>query len=294
MIQVTQLRARSFDLDHVDVFWEVADYFGDPRQYSFTILRSESFGGPWEQLKTTVDEYYFRDTSPSLLHKWRTLFYLLRVKDLVSSEEKEFGPTAQIPEPDLIALEIMRQEDVLFREFVGRRCWLFPVRTFGAKCVCYDRVAGRRSRSNCLTCYDTGFLGGYMSPIECFIQFDPESKSEQLTSMMEQEALNTSARLLASPFVKPKDIFVESENRRWKINSVSGTERLRAVVHQEITLHEIPKGDIEYKLPVNITDLRALSPSAERNFTNPQHRDNDGNVKSLLAVYGYKPRGAAG
>src|SRR5574343_451235 len=143
MIQVSSFVARSFDLDHVDLWWAIADHAENILGYDFRVLRSESPSGPWEDLTGAFqDQYRFRDTSPALLHKWRTLYYLLRVTNRDTAETKEFGPTAQLPEPDLVALEVLRQEDVLFREFIGRRCWLFPVRTFGAKCVCYDRLTG--------------------------------------------------------------------------------------------------------------------------------------------------------
>jgi hypothetical protein len=299
-LNVTTLRAVTTDLDHVDVFWEVADYFNNQPNdemilaYTFQVLRSESPAGPWDPLTVPFkDQYYFRDASPALLHKWRTLYYLLRVTDLRTNEVKDFGPTAQLPEPDLIALEIMRQEDMLFREWIGRKCWLFPIKTFGPRCICYDRVKGKRTRSNCVTCYDTGYLGGYMSPIECYVQVDPSANATQETPLGTQQTNNVSARLTAFPPVKPNDMLVESENRRWKAVTVASTARLRAVVHQELTLHEIPRGDVEYKIPILVSSLVNLQPSAERNFTNPQHVDGDSSRQDFLAVYGYVPRGTA-
>src|SRR3954466_12056458 len=121
MIEVGRFYARSFDLDHMDLFWELKDFYdGNINQFTFQILRSESPMGPWEPMTPEFkDQYMVRDVAPALLHKWRTLFYLLRVRDVVTAEVKDFGPTAQVGEPDLIALEIQRQEDVLFREFAG-------------------------------------------------------------------------------------------------------------------------------------------------------------------------------
>lgn len=293
MLKITQFYCRSFDLDHLDLFWEIEDFSGDLaniRQFDFYILRSEAMFGAYEIIGGPLkDTYLFRDTAPALMHKWRELYYKLRIVDTTTQEVAEFGPTAQQGEPDLIALEIMRQEDVLFREFVGRRCWLFPVRTFGAKCTCFDKTMGRRTRSNHLPCYDTGYLGGFLNPVECFIQIDPAAQSPSVTPMMEQQNTNTSLRLLSFPPVKPKDILVEAENKRWRVVAVNTTQRLRAIVHQEVQVHEIPRGDIEFKLPINVADLRSLSPSAPRNFTNPQHTDGIKNA-DLLAIYG-GPRG---
>lgn len=297
-LTVVNFRNVSFDLDHVDLYWEVADYYTGTVTdenifaYTFQVLRSESSSGPWDPLtKPFKNAFYFRDVSPALLHKWRNLYYILRVTDLRTTETMDFGPTAQLPEPDLIALEIMRQEDVLMREFVGRKCWLFPVKTFGPRCICFDPVKGKKTRSNCPTCFDTGYLGGYLSPVECYVQIDPSANANQKTPLGQQQMNNTGARLISFPPIKPDDILVEAENRRWKVVTVAMTARLRAVVHQELTLHEIPRGDAEYKLPIRIEDLRTVQPSAERNFTNPQHVDGDAQRTDFLAVYGYKPRG---
>lgn len=293
MLQVTQFYVRSFDLDCVNIFWEIADFVGDIHRYTFQILRSESSSGPWDALTPEFeDQYYFRDISPALLHKWRTLYYLLRIRDKQLNVTQDFGPSSQQPEPDLIALEIMRQEDILFREHVGRRCWVFPIRTFGAKCTCFDRVTGRRTRSGCITCYDTGYLGGFLSPVECFVQIDPSTNSPSITPYGEMQPQNCSGRLISFPPLKPKDILVEAENRRMRVIAVTPTQRLRSVVHQEIQLHEIPKGDIEYKLPINIGDLTQLTLASERNFSNPQHVDTDDDLTSLMAVYGNQPRGS--
>lgn len=294
MIQVNKLYARSFDLDQTDIFWEVQSYQGDPRQFEFTVLRSESVMGPWEQLGPPfVDGYWFRDVTPPKMHKWRTLYYLLRVRDVITNETEDFGPTSQEGESDLIALEIFRQEDVLFREFIGRLTFLFPVRTFGAYCVCYDRVTHRRTKANCLNCYDSGFIGGFHSPIGCFIQFDPSGQQSVPTTIREKQDNKTTARLISFPSVKPKDILVEAENVRWRVESVTTTQRLRTPVHQELVLKQVDLGDVEYKLPVNIADLRTLQIAAERNFTNPQHVDGTDDLQNLLAAFGYMPRGTA-
>lgn len=293
MLRVTSFRAASLDLDHIELFWEIADHQENILGYDFLILRSESPTGPWDLIGGPLqDQYRFRDTGPALLHKYRTLYYLLRIVNRDTQESLDVGPTAQIPEPDLIALEIIRQEDMLFREHIGRRCWLFPARTFGAKCFCFDKITKNRTRSNCINCFDTGYLGGYLSPVECWVQIDPNSSTNQPTTVGKTQRNNTSARLICFPEVHPDDILVEAENRRWKVVTVNQTERLRAAVRQELAIYEVDRGDIEFKLPVDIPDLKTLSASAERNFTNPQHTERDVRADDLLALYGYGPRGA--
>lgn len=301
MINVTKISVRSFDLDHLDIFWEI-DRVAGPRRdedrheifdYEFYVLRSgDSAVGPYSTIAGPFrDQYMMRDIQVSLIHKWREYYYKIRVVHVPSGETKEFGPAASLsPEPDLIAAEIIRQEDVLFREFIGRKCWLFPKRTFGPLCTCYDTTLQRRTRSGHALCYDTGFLGGFLNPIEVYVQIDPHGKSTQSTSLGELQQNDTVGRMISFPPVSPKDILVEAENRRWRVLAVTPTQRLRANVRQELRLHEIPKSDIEYDLPVRLDALQNLEPAAERNFTNPQNIEKDGDYSDIIAFFS-KTRG---
>lgn len=300
MLQVTKLTVRSFTLDHLDVFWEIAPVAGPssdetPHEifdYDFYIQRSEAALGPYDGVGGPYrDTYSFRDIGVQTLHKWRQYFYKIRVVHRSSGEEKTFGPVGSIePEQDLIASEISRQEDMLFREFIGRKCILYPARTFGPACTCFDPYTNRRTRSQHKPCFGTGWLGGFLSPVIVYVQIDPFPKASEQSSLQERQPGDTLARMISFPPVNPKDILIEAENRRWRVEKNQPTQRLRAVVRQELTIHEIPKGDIEYALPINL-DTKSLQPAAERNFTNPQNIDAKDKVDDILAAYGH-PRGA--
>lgn len=297
MLNVTKFWVRSFNLDHLDLFWEIGTVQGPPSDlvpheilnYDVYVLRSEAAMGPYEQIGGPLrDQYHFRDIRVSLLHKWRQYYYKLRVVDRTNNEEKEFGPAPSDDSPtDLIAAAIIHEEDVLFREFIGRRCWLFPVRTFGPRCSCFDTTLQRITRSNHLPCFGTGWFGGYMSPVEIFLQMDPNPKQSELRPTGELQPSDTHARMSSFPPVSPRDIIIESENRRWRVVNVVSTQRLRADVHQELQLHQVPKGDVEYALPLNI-DTRQLSPASERNFRNSQNLESDADVEhEILAFWGH-------
>ena len=119
------------------------------------------------------------------------------------------------------------------------------------------------------------------------MQIDPSPKGVQSLPLAQRQQSDTSARLPNFPLCKPTDLIVEPDNRRWRVVRVNQTERLRSVVHQELTLHEIPKGDIEFQLPIRIDDLRNFEPSPYRNFTNPQDLAafEEGAIEDVLAVY---------
>jgi hypothetical protein len=292
------LLVRSFSLDFLEVLWEIEDTSLDPHDYSFYVYRSESPMGPWDLMAGPFeDRYRFVDNRVNLLHRWRQLYYKINsVEKADTTNVVESAAFTFHAEPDLIAIEIQRLERLVWEEFAGRRCFIFPARTFGQRCGnCYDGpdkgkgFTSQRRRSHCLTCFDTGFARGYFDPIEIFIQIDPSPKSVQAIPITERQQVDTTARLPNFPLLKPRDIIVETENRRWRVVKVSTTERLRSVVHQELVLHEIIKGDIEFQLPIRIEDLRDFEPSPGRNFTNPQNLEGFESeaIKHAFAVYGY-------
>jgi hypothetical protein len=287
LILVPKIEARGLDLDFIEVAWEVSAYEGEPSRYEFYLLRSEAEGGPYQVLMGPFsDRYTVRDTAPRLLHQWRTLFYKLRVRDQETGETEDFGPAAKIPKPDLITLEIARQKAILYSEHAGRKCWIFPVRTFGPRCFCYNKTTGQTTRSRCINCFEIGFLGGYLSPVEAYVQIFQAAKQELETIAGKRHPAETQAKLASHPQVKPGDLLVEAENIRWKVHSLQDQEHLRSPVEQVLYLSKVLLGDIAYKIPVK-AELSSLSPTAERNFTNPQHAEAGATLDDLFQAFGH-------
>ena len=64
MLEVKDFLVRTFDLDYIDMWWTIADTVEDHLNYSFTLFRSESPEGPWDQIAGPFkDKWYFRDTT---------------------------------------------------------------------------------------------------------------------------------------------------------------------------------------------------------------------------------------
>lgn len=273
MLQVKNISVKSLDVDHLDVFWEIGDTYDDAHDYTFIVERSESAMGPFDQVSEPFsDKYFYRDVIVDPFHRSRQYWYRVRVTRKSDGEVIYSEPARRGAEPDLIANEVRRLETLVFREHIGRTCWVFPVRTFGQRCPdCYDRVSRSRFRGNCLTCYDTTYVRGFLDPIATQIQIDPTPATTRQQATGETQEQNTTARLPYFPPLKPRDVIVEAENVRWQVVVVSTTRRLQSILHQEIQIHRIPESDIEFKLPINIADLEQLETSPDREFTNPHH-----------------------
>jgi len=271
MIKLKELFARSFDINRINLFWSIQDMQGtdDILAYEFNIYKSNSQAGPFTIIgKSLVNVFSFQDSTNILEHKAGNMFYKIRIRDKRNNEEFESPLVAQIPEPDLVALELLRMEDILFRYCIGRKCWIFNKRTYG-RCGCYDKITGTIVKSNCITCYGTSYLGGYSAPIEQYVQIDPPQTSFQPNMNIPNTVKITSARLINYPLVNVGDIIVENENNRWIVITTSQSERLRHPIRQELTIKQLQDSDIVYKLPI-LTDIKDSKVSDARLFTNPQ------------------------
>ncbi len=273
MLDITKVQCRSLELSRMYITWETKGS-EDPLDYDIHVERASSPGGLWTQLTSVplVDTYIFVDSQPGLLHTWNQLYYQLNVTRRATGESAIFPrvPVRLEARPPLDALEMSRQEMVMLKELTGRKCWLFKRRTWGARCPeCWDKHSMRKTKSNCRTCWNTGWMGGYHKPIEFWCQIDPAAVGVQLLDGPgETQQINSSARTIFFPPIDPRDIIVEAENKRWRVHSRSLTERARSPVKQEIQIHRIPEGDMEFELPLNI-DILSEDPTAVRQFQNP-------------------------
>jgi hypothetical protein len=295
-LDIDRLIVRSLDVDRLEVTWEIArSSSADPRDFTFQILRSESPTGPFEpRTETFEDRYLFVDGFIPTGNKNRQLWYLLRATHKSTGEVEDFGPAAQEAEPDLVALYIRRHEQTLFREVTGRRCWLLKRRTFGPRCPsCWDSVTQRRTRANCVDCYNTGFLRGYHDPVEVFVQIDPSSKSVKNNAQQIDTEEFTTARMTNFPNISPRDVLIEAENRRWRVMTVTKSERLRAPIKQELQMREIQNTDLEYAVPLNLDRaLRDHRASPGRMFSLPSNLDNlvEEEFPNVFENYAFFPR----
>lgn len=284
-MEIRNLRVRSLDIETRHLFWEVQEDAEDSYlDYTVEVLRSESSEGPFASLAVFRGRYEFVDRGVPVGHRYRSIFYKLRV---TRNGELCFEQTAtQEPDPDLKAMEIRRHLQKYYTEFSGRRCWLLPIRTFGVRCTaCWDRTLQAKSKSRCPTCFDTTYFGGFLHPIEVFVDIDPSANADQTTQVGQLQPNTTTARMGHYPSVKPGDVLVEGENHRWRVISVTFTEHLRAPIMQQLHLFEIPPRDIEMAVPLDLGEaIRDVYFSPPRAYIDQQDID-DTLMQGLSLVF---------
>ena len=122
--------------------------------------------------------------------------YFFRTLEDLPEPEAGIFPERTISEPGstqedrhLVAREIVRREALLLRRFNGSFAAFLLRRQSGERCsACWDSTLKRRMRSNCRTCFDTGFTGGYSKPYYGWLfHWDP-ARSLQLIPMGESKS----------------------------------------------------------------------------------------------------------
>lgn len=295
MLNITRLLVRSFSIDYLDIFWDVAPCYDDVLDYECFVQRSISQYGPYVDVGAAqIGQFWFRDTTIRGQHSfYDRLWYRLRVRRRSTAEEFVFpaeGGTRLGAEPDLTALEMARMENLILREAKGRKVWVFPVRTGGQRCTtCWDHVQQKRLLGNCGACFGTGWAGGYFAPIECYMQIvTPDQAVMRTPQSAQTEVENTTFALGNYPELGDKFLVIEAENVRWKVGSrVQKVMFGRALVRQQGTLFRIPLSDIEYRIPLRLTteEVRNLSASPDRNYTAPQNVESSDLDTALRYIY---------
>lgn len=303
MLDVSHIWVRSFDLSYLDIYWEVGASFEDIADYQFIVEAAEEEFGPFYAISAPlVDQFHFRDTTVRGQHsQHHNRWYRIRTQYRIVAKQTADGASTDVvapntgggvrlaARPDLIALEMARANRLMLKEHKGRQLWIYPKKRSGQRCPsCFDKVTQRMLRGDCPTCFSTGWAGGFHSPVSTYGMLVTPDESTTTTSFGVVETANTTLFLGNYPDISSGDIIIEAENVRWRVGDrITKVSKGRAVVRQQFPVHEIPKGDVEYSIPLNLTadQIKDLEASPTRNFTNPQTLTGVSLQDALTAIF---------
>lgn len=285
MLEVKNVKVLPFNIEFMEIVWEISNTSEDILDYDFYVLRSEAEEGPFDTIAgPLVDVYRVRDSSVHAITTHRIYYYKIKTRNRVTGEEKEFGPFDIEGIPNLIAVEMIRRETaVLLPEFAGTKFWLFPRKTFGQRCPnCYDEVLQKKLSERCTTCWGTTYSGGYHYPTEFWGQMDMPQQQEQVSLEDHKQPKMARLRLGPSPGVKPMDLIIDYKNFRYKVVNVSGTSLNGVAVRQDLQIVMLEKGCVEDKIPLKLPNTDFVP---KRNFENAQSTETF--TLGVLKNYGF-------
>jgi hypothetical protein len=251
---ITDVRLLSFDVDHIDLYWNVAKGY-DPLDYTFRVLRSEAQFGPFMPITASfTDRFHVRDTTVHQMSR-RRWYYKVESTHRTTSTVVEWpdGPgVSREARLDLEGMEMARQYRLLLEQATGREVWIFPRRTFGTLCpVCVDPITRQRTKSVCVNCYGTSFVGGYHTPVRAYANIVVVQEGETVTESRKDNRRVAQSNFSNRPELKEGDLVIETENLRWEVAKATAVRKSRAIIRQEATLLEYEAGHVAYKLVIN-------------------------------------------
>ena len=307
MIVAKNIRLFTLNRDSMTVSWEIENTTEDLNNCTIFVLRSQFDAGPYEIVSPAIPAAQastFTDTGVNLFSKYRLYHYRIRVSltDSGTTTTVDFGnappqkvlagesPGSVVLEalPDLEALEAIRRFDLTAREYIGRKVLVLSRKTTGSRCsVCWDHLKRRKTRSDCRSCFNTGVVGGYFAPQQTFAVKPPTNVASQLSGIFELEVHDCIMWISSMPRLKPRDLVVDAENKRWRVIAIRRSEKLWALTRQTVQMRELSKDQAEFHIPLNSWDVDRLSASPLRQFIRASDIDSFRRAEQAIGkVYG--------
>lgn len=234
-------------------------------------IPSESIGATVRIYRSTVDHDgfvlvaavpadtgYYLDTAVNTSDRWIVQYYRLEVVDN-SGDAFTHGPVRINYEIDAVSMALLKATNTAVK-LGGDPILVYQRKSDPSpRCsVCWDSVLRKTTDSRCLSCFNTGYAGGYFNPILTLSVVAPVTKANAPSDTNRQSA--TTIGLLSNyPILRPKDLICALETgKRYRVVSIQPTEKGRMLVNQNAVLEELNPEDIEHNIP--IIDLSTLAP----------------------------------
>lgn len=230
------------------VSWKYLPTNDDLSQVKVAVLRSYSPSDAFEQVALVSNpQTYYRDAEVNLKDHWRGAYYKLSIKH--GDQTIEAGPESLRGGISNPAREIMRQLNIDL-SFSGSPTLIY-LRRKGKRCTaCWDPVLKKATQAACLSCFATGYEGGYYQPLLTLVNFQPEVRTDQ-SGVTRTQPAQTSIKMAGYPEIRPGDLLFETnQGMRWRIVSINPSEMERILLVQEATIALLTPSDVEHKLPI--------------------------------------------
>jgi hypothetical protein len=210
--------------------------------------------------------YSYVDVTPSLINHWRRYFY--RIRATYDADTTWSAARSWEKAPRIYELAIIERHDLLLHYETGAPTFAFVERTAGsAACSeCYDRTAGRPSKSGCLHCLGTGRERPYFDPILLWVDYNPGAHLIQIAALGELQTKQRNCWFSAYPILKPGDILYQvGAGDLYRIARIGPNAEPQGVtILQVAALDALDRSSVEYRgLPQKIAESDLLEVVAE-------------------------------
>ncbi len=247
----------NLSLDYLIVKFTCDDTTENLADYVFDIYRSQSPEGPFEIVAQDLSSFEYIDNTVNLYKTSVKYYYKVKVKNIVTLEEQFSDIIGQLlsHNPDNIANTVIHEYNVYLDNVVDNPEYIVLIKKrFGQKCnVCWDDVRMQPRTTDCLSCYGTGYTGGYLDPIRIKgsnISGEAGMQISVDTSDVGESKQPIQIWIKNYPIVQPGDIIIDNMNRRYEINQWKPTVKNGYILRQILTMYELPPSNVAYKIPI--------------------------------------------
>lgn len=230
--------------------WVIKPTTEDISEYYFGILRSNSPEGSFSLVKDQLqDLFHYEDFEINQHNDHRLFYYKIRITNPDGTDFADYGPYYISVDPDNIALEMIRKKNVALNNgsTPAVNIKIFVRKTWGTYCNCFDRIKKRKTISNCPSCYNTNYVGGYFTPIDGRAFFNITQKQIENIGF-EYKPDRQLMETANYPLLTPGDIIRHEASGNYRVNSVRATRRGTYIISQFVQMENINSNDIEYEL----------------------------------------------
>lgn len=216
----------------------------------FEIWRSESSTTGFTRVGVTRSLAWVDRVN--LLAKQKPMYYQVRASIATRPVVSNTAAITNAPNEDVLRLQ--KRERFQLAKYDGVPAFLYTRRRTGRPC---SRCVGAKEMGDlgvdCMTCFGTGFEGGYYPPLPIYVAHqDLKTEGSNIQQNYVKESSNTNLWTSNWTIISPEDVLVEMAppNLIWRITGMQKSQRRQAVSRQLMTANEADKGHAIYHLPI--------------------------------------------
>lgn len=237
---------------------------------------------PTQASAVTITYRYNANLIPTDLDRTNQVFYRVTTVAIDPTGTSPSGlvetPLGYCPPVGLAEVETVdwiwreaKRRNLFILEQGGERVKLFKRKVSGLPCPCYldpqTREYGQQPSARCLTCFGTGFVGGYDGPTDIIVAPDDAERRVSQTPNGRRLEHGYEVWTTENPSVTQRDFIVKQTGERYSIGPVRRPAVRGLPLQQHFNIQYLDEQDLRYRIPVTGTDNL---PWPETRYTNPE------------------------
>jgi len=151
--------------------------------------------------------------------------------------------------------------DYIWREAVRRNRWIleqggervkaFIRKSTGLRCLCLEDDYHKQPVNDCLTCFGTGFVGGYEGPYDILVA--PDDAERRLAQKDIGRTVEHTYEVWTgpAPLLSQRDFLVKVNGDRYSIGAVRMPTNRGMILQQHFNIGHLDEKDIRYRVPMD-------------------------------------------